>query len=60
MEISTSIFLSWMKVNVTDIFKEKVFNYFENSYKEMVTFFAKEQKISTKDLEEIIKLIEKQ
>ncbi len=35
-------------------------NYFENSYKEMVTFFAKEQKISTKDLEEIIKLIEKQ
>jgi BlaI family penicillinase repressor len=35
-------------------------NYFENSYKEMVTFFAKEQKISAKDLEEIIKLIEKQ
>ena len=24
-------------------------NYFENSYKEMVSFFAKEQKISTKD-----------
>ena len=34
--------------------------YFEISYKEMVTFFAKEQKISAKDLEEIIKLIEKQ
>lgn len=35
-------------------------NYFENSYKEMVTFFAKEQKISAKELQEIIKLIEKQ
>ena len=29
-------------------------NYFENSYKEMVSFFAKEQKISTKDLKDII------
>ena len=27
-------------------------NYFENSYKEMVSFFAKEQKISTKDLKD--------
>lgn len=35
-------------------------NYFENSYKEMVTFFAREQKISTKELQEIIKLIEKE
>lgn len=34
-------------------------NYFENSYKEMVTFFAREQKISTDDLKEIISLIEK-
>lgn len=34
-------------------------NYFENSYKEMVSFFAKEQKISAKELEEIIRLIEK-
>ncbi len=34
-------------------------NYFENSYKEMVTFFAREQKISTDELKEIIKLIEK-
>lgn len=34
-------------------------NYFENSYKEMVTFFAREQKISAKDLKEIIDLIEK-
>ena len=34
-------------------------NYFANSYKELVTFFAKEQKLSAKDLEEIITLIEK-
>ncbi|WP_321425641.1 BlaI/MecI/CopY family transcriptional regulator [uncultured Bacteroides sp.] len=34
-------------------------SYFENSYKEMVTFFAREQKISADDLKEIIKLIEK-
>lgn len=35
-------------------------NYFENSYKEMVTFFAREQKISAAELQDIIKLIEKQ
>ena len=35
-------------------------DYFENSYKEMVTFFVKEQKISAEELQEIIKLIEKQ
>lgn len=34
-------------------------NYFENSYKEMVTFFAKDQKISANDLKEIIDMIEK-
>ncbi|MDD4516022.1 BlaI/MecI/CopY family transcriptional regulator [Massilibacteroides sp.] len=34
-------------------------NYFENSYKEMVSFFAKEQKLTAKDLEDIIKMIEK-
>jgi len=34
-------------------------NYFENSYKEMVSFFAEKQKISAEDLEEIIRLIEK-
>ena len=31
----------------------------ENSYKEMVSFFAKDQKISTDDLKDIIDLIEK-
>ena len=34
-------------------------NYFENSYKEMVSFFAKDQKISADELKEIIDLIEK-
>lgn len=34
-------------------------NYFENSYKEMVSFFAQDQKLTAKDLEDIIKMIEK-
>ncbi|SHF39468.1 BlaI/MecI/CopY family transcriptional regulator [Dysgonomonas macrotermitis] len=34
-------------------------NYFANSYKELVSFFAKEEKISSSDLEEIMKMIEK-
>ena len=33
-------------------------DYFANSYKEMVSFFAREQKISTDELKEIIRLIE--
>ena len=35
-----------------------VSDYFENSYKDLVTFFAKERKITTVELKEIIKLIE--
>src|SRR5512145_244457 len=35
-------------------------NYFEDSYKEVVSFFATEQKLSIADLKEIIALIEKQ
>ena len=35
-------------------------NYFNNSYKNVVSFFAKEEKISVDDLKEIIELIEKQ
>lgn len=31
--------------------------YFDNSYQKMVTYFAKEEKISTDDLEEIINMI---
>lgn len=34
-------------------------NYFNNSYKSMVSFFAKEEKISVEDLKDIIALIEK-
>jgi Predicted transcriptional regulator len=34
-------------------------NYFQNSYKEMVSFFAREEKLSAKDLEEILEIIEK-
>ena len=33
-------------------------NYFENSYKEMVSFFAKDKKISVQELKEIIQMIE--
>lgn len=36
-----------------------VHNYFANSYKEMVSFFAKEQKISADDLKDILDMIEK-
>lgn len=35
-------------------------SYFDNSYKELVSFFAKEQKITAEELEDIIRLIEKQ
>ncbi|MDU1889836.1 MAG: BlaI/MecI/CopY family transcriptional regulator [Dysgonomonas sp.] len=34
-------------------------SYFENSYKELVSFFVKEEKISSKELQEIIERIEK-
>lgn len=40
--------------------KEAVSNLFSNSYKELVSFFAKEEKISAKDLREIIDMIESQ
>jgi predicted transcriptional regulator len=34
-----------------------VHQFFQNSYKEMVTFFAQEEKLSQQDLEEIMNLI---
>ena len=34
-------------------------NYFQNSYKELVTFFAEDKKISPEELKEIISIIEK-
>lgn len=47
-----------------EIYKKKFMNlaidhYFNNSYKNMVSFFAKEEKISVEELKEIISLIEK-
>lgn len=33
--------------------------YFDNSYKNMVTYFAKKEKISESELEEILKMIKK-
>lgn len=35
-------------------------NYFNSSYKNVVSFFAKEEKLSVEDLKEIISLIEKE
>ncbi|NDV96822.1 BlaI/MecI/CopY family transcriptional regulator [Dysgonomonas sp. 521] len=34
-------------------------SYFENSYKELVSFFVKEEKISPEELQEIMRMIEK-
>jgi BlaI family transcriptional regulator, penicillinase repressor len=34
-------------------------NYFQSSYRSLVTFFAQKEKISRDDLEEIVRLIEK-
>jgi len=45
-------------------YKQKFMNgfvkdYFEDSYKELVTFFAKEKKITPEELKEIVRMIEK-
>ncbi|MEH6513297.1 BlaI/MecI/CopY family transcriptional regulator [Maribacter arcticus] len=37
---------------------EDMVGYFDNSYKNLVSFFAKEEKISVEELKEIINLIE--
>ena len=39
-------------------FSNAINNYFENSYKNVVSFFANEEKISVEELQEIIKIIE--
>lgn len=39
--------------------KGVVKNYFDNSYKELVSFFVNEQKISDEELDDILKIIEK-
>lgn len=38
--------------------QKTIHNYFEDSYKNVVSFFAKEEKISVDELKEIIKIIE--
>lgn len=43
-----------------DFLGKTMTKYFNNSYKKMVTFFAKEEKLSVEELKEIIKLIEKE
>ena len=43
----------YKKTFVSDV----VNNFFSNSYKEMVSFFASEEKLSEKDLEEILIMI---
>lgn len=40
-------------------FNNAIDNYFNSSYKNVVSFFAKEEKISVEELKEIIDLIEK-
>lgn len=47
------------KEHYTKTYMQKtIHNYFEDSYKNVVSFFAKEEKISVEELQEIIKLIE--
>jgi transcriptional regulator, blaI/mecI/copY family len=43
----------------SDFMSSFVGNYFKNSFREMVSFFAKEDKISPEDLKDIISEIEK-
>ncbi len=53
-------FPSISKETYRKIFMHKTIqNYFENSYKNVVSFFAKEEKISVSELKEIISIIEK-
>ena len=42
----------------TRYFSNAIQNYFEDSYKNVVSFFANEEKISADELREIIKIIE--
>jgi len=54
-------FPSVSKKDYTKVFlKGFVNNYFSNSYRQMVSFFAKENKLSLKELDEIRKLVEEQ
>jgi len=41
------------------VIQEAIKNYFDNSYKNVVSFLVKERKLSAKELKEILDLIEK-
>jgi len=43
----------------TGFMSNAIENYFNNSYKSMISFFAKEEKISAEELREILDMIEK-
>jgi predicted transcriptional regulator len=43
----------------TKYMQKTIQHYFENSYKNVVSFFAKEEKITVEELKEIISIIEK-
>jgi predicted transcriptional regulator len=43
----------------TKFMQKTIQHYFENSYKNVVSFFAKEEKITVEELQEIISIIEK-
>lgn len=43
----------------TKFMQKTIQHYFENSYKNVVSFFAKEEKITVEELQEIIAIIEK-
>lgn len=53
----------WPKVGEDEykkfFMKGVVKSYFDNSYKELVSFFVKEKKVSKEELDDIIKIIEK-
>ena len=40
--------------------RRMVCNYFGNSYKDLVSFFVREEQLSTAELEELVRLIEEQ
>ena len=46
------------EISADPFMKDAVSNLFSNSYKELVSFFAKEEKISADDLRDIIEKIE--
>jgi len=41
------------------VFKDMMANYFDNSYKKMVSYMVEENKLNDKDIEEMMKMIDK-